>query len=118
MRNFIVAIGAIALFMGYASLGSASETLPTVRDFLATCAKVTAADEQHAKGHVYSDAFVDCTNVITAGSMARDGCAPPLSTTTDDIRLAVVAWLKDRPQMFAMDEIAGAEVALKGLYCH
>jgi hypothetical protein len=140
--SVLAVMAAAILFAGCpSSVGFATEDVPSVKEFLNTCAKVTAQDV--TPGHPYSDAYIDCTNAIMGGSLTPGGCAPPKPTSyidcpnaimrsslkpggcappkptgTDDIRVAVVDWLKRHPETYAMDEFAGTATALKALYCH
>ena len=49
---------------------------------------------------------------------AHDYCAPGELTQPDDMRGAVIKWLKDRPEMLGEDKYVGIRTALKALYCH
>jgi hypothetical protein len=119
MRSILAVAGATALFIGFTSFGFAAEPNPTVKSFLATCAKINALDG-HTPHHADSDAYVECEDTVTlaVASMGNDYCAPPQLTQPEVIRLAVIKWLKHRPRMFAKDEVVAIQAALKALYCH
>ena len=105
---------AIATVAGFPSFVFASEQKPTVKEFLAACSNV-----RHIPRQKDSDAEIDCLDRMMIPEMASGYCPPPdPATQPDDVRLAAINWLKDRPDMFNMDEAAGILVALKAMYCH
>jgi len=113
MRSILFAAAATILLAGFPLPGSADETDQTVGEFVATCSNVKSVPHQP-----YSDAYVNCTNLMMFAEMDPGYCVPPDSAGPDDVRVAVIGWLKPRPDMSAMKATAGILVALKALYCH
>ena len=110
MRSILAVAGAIVLSIGFPLFSFASEENPTVEDFLHTCAMASPNTQS-------SDAYVECENAVTF-NFAGVPCAPRKSASSEGTRLAVVRWLKHRPQMLSMDQGLGVKAALKALYCH
>ena len=113
MRRILVVAGAAVLLAGFSSFGLAAEPNPTVKNFIATCSKV-----RHIRHQKDSDAYVGCTGTMMFAELQPGYCAPPELTQPDDIRLATIKWLKQRPDMFSMNDTSGILVALKAMYCH
>ena len=106
MRGTLAGVGMMALVTGSMSLGFAAQTDSTVKDFLATCAETST----------------HCLTVMMGAELraqaAHDYCPPSELTQPDDMRVAVIKWLKQRPEMLADDKYVAIRAALKALYCH
>ena len=127
MRSLLAFAGFIILSVGFATVGLAAKPEPTVRDFLATCAKASVSESlrvydatAHRWNVPHSDAYVQCTNDVTMGFLdgAQDVCAPE-HMMPDDARVAAVQWLRARPKMAQTSGRQGVHAALEALYpCH
>ena len=106
MRGTLAGVGMVTLLVGSMGWGFAAEPDPTVKDFLATCAETSP----------------HCLSVMMGAELraqsAHDYCPPAELTQPDDMRVAVIKWLKQRPEMLAEDKYVGIRTALKALYCH
>lgn len=123
MRNRLTFAGFVILSVGFATVGLAAEPEPTVKDFLATCAKARASESTRVYDHKlhrwnlpHSVSYIDCTNAVTFGFAQSDDACLSASTSTDDGQLAIVKWLSDRPEMFNMGETDGIRAAIAALY--
>jgi hypothetical protein len=104
------------LTIGLAASASAAEPRRTVKDFLASCAVISPED---LKAVHPGPASVHCQDILSqsesAGRAAHKVCLPgPM--TLNNLRLSVVKWLTDHPQMSDASEETGAYAALESLY--